>query len=256
MKRTWVPAAALACAAVAALALGVGTASGGWGGITDMHYDNGGRTCSDGIEFGLAFFSAATISVTITDDTDPTNPIVIVPETQLAPLHFAPVPELFGLGSYLHSSTYRITFPSPLAPNRHLDVHFSGGSGTNASTGEVVENCQLGTPFSGFFGSVRNPPAVNRATPGKPIKIKFSLPGDHGLSIFTEGPTYAPIPCTPLDPVPSYQPSTAVGTLRYDVREDRYTYTWDPPSGLTGCYTVWFRAAPDGLFRSALFNFR
>jgi hypothetical protein len=254
MKRTW-PVAALASAVLAALALGVGAASGGWAGITDLHYDNSGRTCTDGIEFGLAFYSGATISVTISDDTDPANPIVIVPQTPLAPLHFAPVPELFGLGSYLHSSSYRVLFPSSVAPGRHLDVHFSGGSGTNASTGELVENCQLGTPFSGFFGSVRNPPAVNAAAADKQIKLKFSLPGDHGLSIFTEGPTYAPIPCGPLDPVPSYQPSTTVGTLRYDAHEDRYTYRWDPPSGLNGCYTVWFRATPDGLFRSALFNF-
>lgn len=255
MKRTWVPAAVLASAALAALALGVGIASGGWAGITDMHYDNGGRSCTDGIEFGLSFFAPATISVTITDDTDPANPIVIVPQTPLAQLHFAPVPELFGSGTFLYSSIYRITFPSTVAPGQHLDIHFSGGSGTNASAGEIVENCQLGTPYTGFFGSVANPPVVNPARTGKPIKLKFSLPGDHGLLIFTEGPTYAPIPCTPSDPLPDYQPSPAVGTLRYDPREARYIYLWDPPSGLSGCYSIWFRAAPDGLFREALFNF-
>jgi hypothetical protein len=234
-------------------------ARGGWGGITILHYDNGGRACTDGVDFGLTFFSPAAIPVTISDDTDPSNPIVIVPETMLAPLVFAPVPEVFDTdGPFLYSRIYRVLFPSPVAVGTSLDIHFSGGTGTTASAGEIVEDCRLGTPFSGFFGSVRNPPAVNSVKPdksGKPIKLKFSLSGDHGLSIFTEGPTYAPIPCTSLDPLPTYQPNAAVGTLRYDAKEDRYVYSWEPPSGLSGCYTVWFRATSDGLFRSALFNF-
>ena len=45
-----------------------------------------------------------------------------------------------------------------------------------AAGGKGADNCELGAPFTGFFGSVENPPAINTPKKAdKPIKLKFGL---------------------------------------------------------------------------------
>ena len=84
-----------------------------------------------------------------------------------------------------------------------MAVNFGG---LHAAAGGTVDNCELGAPFTGFFGSVENPPAINTPKKAdKPIKLKFGLGGNYGLSIFSEGPIAAPIPCAFPTPV---RPST------------------------------------------------
>ena len=247
MKRPW---ALLAAGLVAAaLTFGVASARAGWQGISDLHYDDSGRVCTNGMEFGLSLFSAPTITAVVhhvEGDVDVGS--------VTKPLIFDPVPEI-GPDPFLFSNIYRVLFSPQLPAGDHVVVSFSG-SGTDTTVTREVQECTLGGPFTGFFGNVANPPALD--TPkkkDKPIKLKFSLPGNHGLSIFSEPPTFAPIPCSaPSEPI-EYQPTTASGTLSYDAREDRYIYTWNPPAGLTGCQKLFFRTNVDGLQHGALFDF-
>jgi hypothetical protein len=249
----------MAAAATLALAAMASPAIAGWRGLNDLNYDDGGHACTNAIEFSLANFSSS-LSVRVVDVT-PDPDVVVVPLTPLT-MVFAPVPELFGTGfgtgaPYKFSRTFRLTLnPQPQAGDE-LSLEFSGPPGSNGSAARTVEDCTLGAPFAGFLGKIKNPPTLNVPKPQKPIELKFSLPGNHGLDIFAtdEGPTFAPIPCSPQDTTPEYQPSTAVGSLSYHSRSDRYTFTWQPPTGLAGCYEFWFRATTDGLRHSALFNF-
>jgi hypothetical protein len=261
MKRSWSTGLALVSVLVAALALNVGSASAGWAGISDIQYDNGGRNCTDGIEFSLTYFAALSISISITDDTDLANPVPVLPNTAVSPLFFQPVPELFGSGAYLASNSYRVLFPQPVAAGHHLDVRVTFGL-QHASAGATVGDCTLGAPFTGFFGSVSNPPAINTPTKRKhdqPIKLKFGLGGDFGLAIFSEPPTANPIPCS--FPAPGttttlvYSPTPLDGALRYDEKESRYIYTFAPDPNWTGCYEMWFRTTVDGLTHRVLFDF-
>lgn len=259
MKRSWSNGLALVSVLVAALALNVGSASGGWAGISDIQYDNGGRNCTDGIEFSLTYFAALSISISITDDTDLANPVPVLPDTAVSPLFFQPVPELFGSGAYLASNSYRVLFPQPVAAGHHLDVRVTFGL-QHASAGATVGDCTLGAPFTGFFGSVSNPPAVNTVKKHlKPIELKFGLGGDFGLAIFSEPPTANPVPCSFPPPgttvTPTYSPTLLNGTLKYDAGKRRYIYTFTPDPSWTGCYDVWFRTTADGLTHRALFNF-
>ena len=259
MKRSWSNGLALVSVLVAALALNVGSASAGWAGISDIQYDNGGRNCTDGIEFSLTYFAALSISISITDDTDLANPVPVLPDTAVSPLFFQPVPELFGSGAYLASNSYRVLFPQPVAAGHHLDVRVTFGL-QHASAGATVGDCTLGAPFTGFFGSVSNPPAVNTVKKHlKPIKLTFGLGGDFGLAIFSEPPTANPVPCSFPPPgttvTPTYSPTLLNGTLKYDAGQRRYIYTFTPDPSWTGCYDVWFRTTADGLTHRALFNF-
>jgi hypothetical protein len=245
MKRPWALLAVGLGAAV--LALGVASARAGWQGISDLHYDDSGRVCTNGMEFGLSLFSAPTITAVVhhvEGDVD-------VGSVTKA-LIFNPVPEI-GPDPFLYSNIYRVLFSPQLPAGDHVVVSFPGTTGSIVT--REVQSCTLGAPFTGFFGDVANPPALDTPKKNKPIKLKFSLPGNHGLSIFSEAPTFAPIPCSaPSEPI-EYQPTTASGTLAYDAREDRYVYTWNPPAGLTGCQKLFFRTNVDGLQHGALFDF-
>jgi hypothetical protein len=257
MKRFWSTGLALLSVLVAALALNVGSAGAGWAGISDIQYDNGGRTCTDGMEFSLTYFAALSVSISITDDTDLANPVPVLPDTAIAPLFFQPVPELFGSGGYLASNSYRVLFPQSVPAGHHLSVRVTFGF-QQASAGATVGACTLGAPFTGFFGS-SNPPAINTVKKhGKSIKLKFGLGGNFGLGIFSEPPTANPVPCSfpPAGTTVTYSPTVLNGTLEYRAGKKRYVYTFTADPSWTGCYAVWFRTTVDGLTHRALFNFR
>jgi hypothetical protein len=240
---------------VGALALAAGRAQAGWQGLNIVHYDDGGRVCTDAMEFSVADFVAGrTIEIV---NTTPEPDVVVFPATQFQ-LTFQPVPELFGPGEpYVFSRTFRLPLSPQPAPGDELHVVLTGGTGNGTALAEVA-GCTLGPSFGGFFGGVANPPALNRLkNDSKPVKLKFDLGGDFGLDICAAGesPTYAPIPCAPAPVAPEYQPSTAIGTLRFDEAEGRYRYDWQPPAGLTGCYELFFRTTVDGLTHRVLFDF-
>ena len=78
--------------------------------------------------------------------------------------------------------------------------------------------------FSGFFSPVANSPALNKFKAGATVPVKFSLHGDKGLAIFASGyPKVQPISCSTLASTGTL--TSASGTLVYDKKTDRYTYS-------------------------------
>jgi hypothetical protein len=252
MRRFRAPAAV--GVALVFLVLTAGPAFAPWKGLSDLNFDDG-RICRDGIAFALADFGADNEHATVTNVT--ANPdVVLANDVALAQLHFEPVPELFSLGDYYFSASYRILFPQKVPAGTDLTIDFTGTH--NTGTNLKVANCRLGDqPVSGFAGLL-NPPGVNTVTTSDPIALEFALPGKGGRDIFTEDPLYAPIPCAPAqgvnpgypDPVPQ-----AIGTLSFNRSSGTYTYLWTPSSDLTGCQEVWFRLKKDGLQHRAMFDF-
>lgn len=251
MRRFRVPAAA--GVALVFLVLTAGPAFAPWKGLSDLNFDDG-RICRDGIAFALADFTADTEHATVTNVT--ANPdVVLADDVTLAQLHFEPVPERFSLGDYYFSASYRILFAKRVPTGTDLTIDFTGSHIASTNLPPVV-NCRLGhEPVSGFAG-LSDPPGVNTVTTTDPIALEFSLPGRAGLDIFSEDPTYAPIPCSPtVTPNPGYSPSAATGTLSFVKSAGTYTYLWTPPAGLKGCQEVWFRLKKDGLQHRVMFDF-
>jgi hypothetical protein len=79
--------------------------------------------------------------------------------------------------------------------------------------------------FAGFFGGVKNPPALNRVNGGSTVPVHFSLGGDQGTDVFAPGsPSSHAIDCDTKAPLDAPEP--ALGKLSYDAAADRYTYRW------------------------------
>ena len=79
------------------------------------------------------------------------------------------------------------------------------------------------------FKSFLDLPAVNDATAGGEVTLKFSLTGDQGLDIFRAGyPASASYPCGTAPPTDATEPVTTTGgsRLRYDARKDEYALVW------------------------------
>lgn len=249
MKSLRIPTASAICAGLL-VSLLVGTAWAPWRGLSDLFYDDGGRTCRNGAEFSLSHFFPVRTSVEVTNLS--ADPDVVVASKDLAQLVFAPVPEQFINGDYVFSRAYRVMFTQVLPVGTQVQLQFSGGA--NGTTTELVDDCRLGPKPSAFI-ELKDPPGVN-AVASLPIRLIFRLPGNAGLDIFSVGPMFAPIPCSSSERGPFTDQSTpTAGQLRYNRERDRYVYRWDPPAGLTGCQEVWFRLRKDGLFRPVMFDF-
>jgi hypothetical protein len=82
--------------------------------------------------------------------------------------------------------------------------------------------------FNGFFGTVKNPPQVNRIKAGSTVPVTFSLSGNQGMDIFASGsPSSHQIDCDTQSPLDEAEPALAAGNgLSYDPVTDRYTYRW------------------------------
>lgn len=225
-----------------------------WKGLSDLNYDDGdgGNVCRDGIDFALTNIFPSTLSVEVVN-VSVVPEVVILPPTPLQQLEFGPVPELFHLSDYYYSSSARVRFGQQLPPGTQVDVRFSGS--LIASAGGTVHDCLLGRKVSGFVG-LKDPPGVNRVTWSGPTWLTLRIPGSQGLDIFDEAPTYAPIPCAPVQGVnPGYVPSSATGVLKHVKLLDLYLYRWDRPAGISGCQEVWFRLKSDGLQHRVMFDF-
>jgi hypothetical protein len=92
--------------------------------------------------------------------------------------------------------------------------------------------------MAGFFGGVRNDPAVNRQRAGSVVPVTFSLGGDKGLNIFDpDYPKYQTIDCDTKEISGGETSAAAPGgsTLTYDAATDRYSFNWRTDRSLTGC---------------------
>ncbi len=83
--------------------------------------------------------------------------------------------------------------------------------------------------WSGFFKPVANPPALNKATAGQGLPLKFSLNGDQGLEIFARGfPQSVQVDCQTGALIGDPQETVTAGNslLAYDPTVGQYIYTW------------------------------
>jgi len=113
--------------------------------------------------------------------------------------------------------------------------------------------------FTGFFSPVDNAPVVNRVKAGSAVPVKFSLGGDHGLSIFAAGfPRVDRVACgagVVADDLEELAMAANSG-LQYDPLTDRYTFVWKTSKAMAGaCWQLTLQFT-DGTRAFALFEMR
>ena len=220
------------------------SASAGWRGLADLNYDDEGRICSNGMEFSLASsLGPATVSVMVTNITAEPD-VEVVPLTELPPLVFAPVPELFNVATYLHSRSFHLHFSPLPRPGSELLIQFSGGEGIDGSTVDVVDRCWLFSQFE--LKEALEPPVITVPENPELVTVGFHLFGVRGKEIFTEGPNFSAIPCAAPASPEFQEPTPAIGELRYKGGY-RYVFRWEPPADLVGCHELTFRTVEPGL---------
>jgi alpha-tubulin suppressor-like RCC1 family protein len=110
--------------------------------------------------------------------------------------------------------------------------------------------------FSGFFPPVDNPPVVNVANAGRSIPVKFSLGGNQGLGILTQGsPQVRTRACAsgPGDAIESYSQGSG---LSYDPQSQQYTYVWATQKSWAGKCVTFLMVLVDGTLHTAEFQFK
>jgi hypothetical protein len=113
--------------------------------------------------------------------------------------------------------------------------------------------------FTGFFSPVDNAPVFNRVKAGSAVPIKFSLGGDHGLSVFAAGfPRVDRVACGTgviADEVEEFATAGSSG-LQYDPLTGRYIFVWKTEKAMAGaCWQLTLQFT-DGTRAFALFEMR
>lgn len=113
--------------------------------------------------------------------------------------------------------------------------------------------------FTGIFQPVDNLPALNLATAGSSIPVKFSLNGDQGLTIFAAGyPASSPIACDASEPGAVIEETVNAGasSLSYNATSDQYSYVWKTNKSWKGTCRMLVVGLDDGTEHYAKFRFR
>jgi hypothetical protein len=107
--------------------------------------------------------------------------------------------------------------------------------------------------FSGFLGSVANPPTLNSIRAAASVPLVFSLGGNRGLAILAVGsPSSQPIDCTTH--APTGASTLATGALVYSTSTGRYTYTWQTSPTSAGTCAQLTIGLNDGTSHVAFFR--
>jgi extracellular elastinolytic metalloproteinase len=157
------------------------------------------------------------------------------------------------------TSSVNVTFDSnAVPPGVHSGVLCVSSNDADTPTVSVPLTLDVDYAFSGFFGSVSNPPTVNQVNAGATVSIKFSLSGDWGLNIFATGfPRSQQIDCA-TKAVTGSAASTRTGrgqSLTYDAANDRYNYPWATDRKWAGTCRVFQLGLNDGTNHIAYFRF-
>ena len=97
----------------------------------------------------------------------------------------------------------------------------------DAAGNETLENRGYDVVYNwnGFLSPLENPPALNVAKAGHGVPVRFSLGGNHGLSVVMDwAPISRQIPCDSSELGPWGTQTT--GSLSYNESLSRYTYLW------------------------------
>jgi probable HAF family extracellular repeat protein len=107
-----------------------------------------------------------------------------------------------------------------------LTADQAGDTNYNAAP-QATQTTAANYDFKGFFTPVDHPPAMNSATAGSAVPVKFSLTGDQTLAILDGAPASTPIAC---DSTATAQAIDAIAAsssrLSYDASTDQYVYVW------------------------------
>jgi hypothetical protein len=142
---------------------------------------------------------------------------------------------------------------------------FPVGTTTVTVTGGVAGNqatCNFTVTvlynFSGFFQPVDNLPAVNVASGGTAIPVKFSLSGYKGMAILAAGyPSSQPMACYGGVLYDIEQTVTAgSSSLSYDATTDTYIYVWKTDRAWRSTCRQLVVKLNDGTTHTAFFQFR
>jgi hypothetical protein len=110
--------------------------------------------------------------------------------------------------------------------------------------------------FTGFFEPVDNQPALNLATGGQSIPVKFGIGGDGGLNILAAGyPKSTQMTCD-ATAVPDPIESTTTANSGLMFAGGSYTYVWKTDKAWRGtCRRLTIKLV-DGTTKSADFKFK
>jgi extracellular elastinolytic metalloproteinase len=143
---------------------------------------------------------------------------------------------------------------------RGLGYSASQGSSNNRNDGTEAFDLPPGCQFSGFIGSIKNPPTLNQAKAGSTIPMIFSLDGDQGLEIFaSDYPASQQIDCVTKAPIGNEEPTSTPpdSGLTYNPDTDRYNYPWQTTkSWANTCRQLIVRFSDDTNPRIAYFSFK
>jgi hypothetical protein len=117
---------------------------------------------------------------------------------------------------------------------------------------------QVQYSFTGFFGPIENPPALNTANAGATVPAKFVIAGGSGLSIVDGGsPTSQQVDCETLEPLGNAAPITTPGSsgFRFVEEESAYQANWKTEKEWAGTCRILSVSLDDDSVHSALFNF-
>ncbi|HZJ00237.1 MAG TPA: PxKF domain-containing protein, partial [Gemmatimonadaceae bacterium] len=123
--------------------------------------------------------------------------------------------------------------------------------------GSMSQGFNVFYQFTGFAAPIANAPAVNTATAGSIIKIKFSLAGNQGLDVIAGGwPTYGILttPCNATGTPASTAPANTAD-FKYDPVVGQYVYSWQTESSWAGSCRQFALLLNDGSMHLAHFQF-
>jgi hypothetical protein len=146
-----------------------------------------------------------------------------------------------------------------------VDAIGTGAGGTHvddvASAGLAPHTSSCGTvepyPFNGFGPPVANQPAVNAATPGRTVPVKFSLAGSGAVLsqvLATGYPQSAPVSCASPAQLTSGD-ATVEDPQGGSSANDDYNYGWKTDMSWTGCRELIVKLV-DGTYHRAVFDFQ
>jgi hypothetical protein len=107
-------------------------------------------------------------------------------------------------------------------------------------------------PFTGFFAPVA-PSGLTSANAGSTVPMTFALGGDRGTAVLAATPLSYPVSCSTLASLGSS--SNASGSLSYDRKSGRYTYTWPTAKSWAGSCRTFALTLTDGTTHRATFRF-
>ena len=156
------------------------------------------------------------------------------------------------------SSTVSVSFDTSgfLPPSTYSGTLCVASNDPATPEVEVPVTLNVIYDFSGFFGAVRNPPAINSVRAGSAVPFIFSLNGNWGLDFFADGyPALQQVDCATLEPLGPLMPINT-GALSYKASTDRYTLPWKTDKSWAGTCGQVLLELDDGMTYVAYFQFR